>query len=152
MWKLLMFVSLIVLLNSYSLFTHGLRIRGKIVCKPMHGTSKEECLGKLSTCARMGKPMKWRRPVQCVRKKKGETPPPVPPPVNRPKNRRVELKLSYFSGDNGCQCADFCGYSCQEACDDDSGCEWNYNAGACYYKSGEVGIKRSNCTPRIRVG
>jgi hypothetical protein len=37
-------------------------------------------------------------------------------------------------GDGGCQCNDYCGYTCQSACNTDSQCYWEISKGLCYNK------------------
>ncbi|KAH9256345.1 hypothetical protein BASA81_005566 [Batrachochytrium salamandrivorans] len=77
------------------------------VCFPRIGTDKAECATLMKTCAKSDVAMFWAG-AGC----------------------RVN---GMVQNDGGCQCKDYCGYTCSKACNLSSGgrCKWNNNLKAC---------------------
>ena len=80
-------------------------------CKPSNGINSRRCSKKISKCRKFGIKMKWSGvpcPPSSVGKKFGR------------------------SKKSGCQCDQYCGYSCSKACEHDRQCYWNVTAMKCY--------------------
>ncbi|KAH9246805.1 hypothetical protein BASA81_015583 [Batrachochytrium salamandrivorans] len=77
------------------------------ICLPVIGTDKTECATLMKTCAKSNITMFWAG-AGC----------------------RVN---GMVQNDGGCQCKDYCGYTCSKACNLSSGgrCKWNNNLKAC---------------------
>ncbi|KAH9261568.1 hypothetical protein BASA81_000224 [Batrachochytrium salamandrivorans] len=77
------------------------------ICLPVIGTDKAECATLIKTCAKSNLTMFWAG-AGC----------------------RVN---GMVQNDGGCQCKDYCGYTCSKACNLSSGgrCKWNNNLKAC---------------------
>jgi len=78
-------------------------------CRPILTTTRESCLAKAATCVSQGVILKFAG-GGC---KKG--------------NKHL--------GDGGCQCNEYCGYTCGQACVRDPQCYWNKANKKCYNKA-----------------
>lgn len=69
-------------------------------CAAYIDTTLQQCRNKLQKCSNLNAPMKWHA-RSCVDKK----------------GRNMY--------DGGCQCKNYCGYTCKERCQEDPDCGWN---------------------------
>lgn len=92
-------------------------------CRPQYTLKKAQCTSRIRTCRRVGLPMKWT-------------------------GRGCRDEADKPLGDGGCQCAGYCGYKCQDACDSDSECFWNSGANECWSKAeNTTGSAIQTCYP-----
>ena len=101
-------------------------------CFPKDGLNKEECDKIIRICGHKGIKMKWNSKGCVVTKETSN-------------HKKVHVRAK----DSGCQCDEYCAYSCEPACTNDPQCFWQ-NSTCFSHLTGQPGFKMPFCPPSQR--
>ena len=104
-----------------------------IACRPHNGLNFQKCKNRTRFCSQFGIKMKWNA---------------VPCRSRKSVGRKHAKLLGGKKIRSGCQCDQYCGYSCPKACNSDSQCTWKNNQ--CYnVATGQPGQSFPICIPNV---